>query len=514
MASKLQSMRNKYQANVDQSMGSTRLQAKAGKPDAPAATTTTTTTVPSIARHAGLGRLADAAVIPLARLSPDPDQPRQEFDAEAIDRLAVSLKEYGQLMPIRVRYAEDIDRYIIVCGERRYRAARRAGLLNLAAIVYDRPLSAEEILTVQLIENCCREDLSPLDQAKAIRALIERRGLTQAQVGKELGVTQGTVSKSLALLELPPPVQARVIAGELSPSVARELLRVEDPKQLESGVEMAVHYRWNQSQASTWARARGAVIDVEFEDAPASDYSARNNPGPSEERACRICGCTDADCSQCIDKTGEPCSWVGQNLCSRCADEMEEAEDAPAQDLNRIYSARNNPGENGEVGTVAPSGNYSARNNPDPVIGPPTAKFLVRNAKGASLYCLTAPSLDVAETWARNNHPADWGGSVGPITEAEWADLPSWITTRPASGPPSPIHGNAETPGVPALIAPTKVIPPPSESTGRKPEQLVFGFVSDSGIEIVANWAPGKSRDEILQAVWEFKVRMERKYLL
>src|SRR5262245_29009071 len=118
------------------------------------------------ARLAGLAKARDAAVIPIDKIQRDDDQPREDFDDAGLDRLAESLKARGQLQPIRVRWDEGSGAYVIIAGERRWRAAVRAGLPALTCMVHEASLDPAELLAIQLVENCLREDLRPVEQAR------------------------------------------------------------------------------------------------------------------------------------------------------------------------------------------------------------------------------------------------------------------------------------------------------------------------------------------------------------
>lgn len=180
-------------------------------------------------RLQGVSRSKAAAEIPLAKIGPDPDQPREEFDPESLNRLAESLKSRGQLQPIRVRWDEGRGLYVIVCGERRWRAAELGGLKTMSCVIMDGPVSAGELLMIQVVENALREDLRPIEQARAFRSLMDVNGWSTHQVARELAVDQSSVVRALALLELPPDVQARVEQGALKPATAYELSKVQDP---------------------------------------------------------------------------------------------------------------------------------------------------------------------------------------------------------------------------------------------------------------------------------------------
>ena len=178
------------------------------------------------ARMDGVARSKTALEVPLERIERDPEQPREEFDDEALNRLAGSIRVRGLLQPIRVRWDEERGRYVLIAGERRWRAAQRAGLTTLTCIVDDGAMSAAERLAVQVTENLLREDLTPIEKARAYRALMDLNGWSGNQLARELGVAQSGVVQALALLELPEPIQAQVDRGVLAPSVAYEVSRL------------------------------------------------------------------------------------------------------------------------------------------------------------------------------------------------------------------------------------------------------------------------------------------------
>jgi ParB family chromosome partitioning protein len=181
------------------------------------------------AKFQGCVRAKAALLIDTARIVPDPNQPRKEFDPESLERLAGSLKERGQLQPIRVRWDDQMQRWIIIAGERRWRAAVQAGLPQLAAVEATGPLTEDEILEDQLVENCLREDLRPIEQARAYKLLMSSRGLSTRQLADRLRIGQATIAKALALLNLPGEIQEAVDSGEIAPGTAYQLTKVADP---------------------------------------------------------------------------------------------------------------------------------------------------------------------------------------------------------------------------------------------------------------------------------------------
>jgi ParB family chromosome partitioning protein len=173
------------------------------------------------ARLKGLGKEKGAARIPVDRIDRDPEQPREEFDEDALQRLADSLRIRGQLQPIRVRWDEGRGVYVILLGERRWRAARMAGLTELSCVIHDGSLAADEKLAIQVVENALR--------AKAFRSLMDAKGWSTRELATELNLGQASVVRALSLLDLPAKVQDQVEQGALPPSVAYEVARLEDP---------------------------------------------------------------------------------------------------------------------------------------------------------------------------------------------------------------------------------------------------------------------------------------------
>lgn len=181
-------------------------------------------------RLKGVSSLKRAFLIPVDRIVPDPEQPRREFDPEGLRELAESLKNRGQLQPVRVRWDEPSGNWVLISGERRWRAATLAGLPSLQAVEAKGTLTPDEILEDQLVENCLREDLKPIEQARAFKALMDVRGWSHRQLAEQLHIAPSAVSQALALLRLPDAVQESVEVGNLAPSAAYELSKVNDPE--------------------------------------------------------------------------------------------------------------------------------------------------------------------------------------------------------------------------------------------------------------------------------------------
>ena len=158
-------------------------------------------------------------------IDPNPDQPRRVFDVERLDTLAKSISRSGLLQPVVVRRAG--DRYELIVGERRWRAARRAGLTEIPAVVAD--VAPEERLELAIVENVQRQDLNPIELATAYRALAER-GATQAEIGQRVGCDRSSVANHLRLLELPIDIQEDVEAGRISMGHAKAVLQLPEPE--------------------------------------------------------------------------------------------------------------------------------------------------------------------------------------------------------------------------------------------------------------------------------------------
>lgn len=163
-------------------------------------------------------------------ITPNPRQPRQTFDEDALDELAASIREVGLLQPVVVRRAGP-GRYELIMGERRWRATQRAGLREIPAIIRD--TEDDELLREALIENLHREQLNPLEEAAAYQQLLEEFGATHDGLAKKIGRSRPHITNTLRLLNLPPAVQRRVAAGVLSAGHARALLSVSDPERQE-----------------------------------------------------------------------------------------------------------------------------------------------------------------------------------------------------------------------------------------------------------------------------------------
>ena len=167
--------------------------------------------------------------VPVSEIDVNADQPRKAFEPESLAALAESIAENGLLQPILVRRTS-LGRYEIIAGERRFRAAKLAGLTELPVTVAE--ADDRTAAKLALIENLQREDLNPLEEAAAFRQLMERYGLTQENVAAEVGRSRSAVANALRLLELPEEAAAMVVSGTLSAGHARALLGLKDPREI------------------------------------------------------------------------------------------------------------------------------------------------------------------------------------------------------------------------------------------------------------------------------------------
>ena len=165
------------------------------------------------------------STLPLREIEPDKDQPRKDFDEQALSELADSIARHGLLQPIAVR-PRPMGGYSIVAGERRWRASRMAGLATVPALI--RELTDSEVMQIALIENLQREDLKPLEEAQGYQALMEEFGFTQDEISKSVGKSRPAVTNALRLLNLPEAVRGMLARGDLSAGHARTLLSFKD----------------------------------------------------------------------------------------------------------------------------------------------------------------------------------------------------------------------------------------------------------------------------------------------
>ncbi len=169
-------------------------------------------------------------------IEPNRDQPRRNFDEEALDELASSIKTYGVLQPILVNKKDDY--YEIVAGERRWRAAKKAGLTEMPCIIKD-DLTSKSNKEIALIENLQRVDLNPIDKAKGLKELIDDYGMTQQELADSIGISRSNIANSIRILNLDPRVIELAQMGKITEGHCRNLVMIEDPdKQYKAAISI------------------------------------------------------------------------------------------------------------------------------------------------------------------------------------------------------------------------------------------------------------------------------------
>jgi ParB family chromosome partitioning protein len=190
------------------------------------------------------------AEIPISQIQPNPFQPRKTFNEASIDELARSVREHGIVQPLVVTRAG--DKYKLIAGERRYRAAQKAGLTTVPVLIKEM-MTEGDALQIALIENIQREDLNPIEEAMAYHQLHDDFQLTQEEISRRVGKERSTVANFLRLLKLPDPVKKLLASGQLSMGHARALLAIESPKKQEQLAERVVRKNLNVRQTEMLA---------------------------------------------------------------------------------------------------------------------------------------------------------------------------------------------------------------------------------------------------------------------
>ena len=208
----------------------------------------------------------------ISLVDPKRDQPRKYFDKEALEELASSIAENGLLQPILVREYGD-SRYQIIAGERRFRASKLAGLSEIPAIVLDK--DDRKVAEIALIENIQREDLNPVEEAMAFRALIKEYDLTQEELSEKVGKSRSAIANTMRLLDLPDEILTMVAAGDLSAGHARTLLGVKDRDNMlilaDKTIEFDYSVRQLEEEVKRINKPKKPEI-IEDEELPVVDY--------------------------------------------------------------------------------------------------------------------------------------------------------------------------------------------------------------------------------------------------
>ena len=192
----------------------------------------------------------------------NPDQPRKQFNEERLNELAESIRQHGIVQPLIVK--KNGDRYSIIAGERRFRAAMIAELKEVPAIIRD--MDGREVMEVALIENIQREDLNPIEEAAAIRFLMKEHDLTQEEVAKRLSKSRPAIANAVRLLQLPESIQGYLREGRIAPGHARVLASIEDDELMEKLAEKCAESGW--SVRETEEQVKKAITLAELHKRP------------------------------------------------------------------------------------------------------------------------------------------------------------------------------------------------------------------------------------------------------
>lgn len=200
-------------------------------------------------RDGSMEKAGEIVYIDINDIKPNSRQPRKTFNEEKIDELASSIEAHGLIQPIMVRGAE--KGFELVAGERRWRAARKAGLKKIPAIVRD--LDEQQNMLIAIIENMQREDLNAIEEALALNEMIRTFGLTQEEVSRSVGKSRPYITNALRLLKLPEPVQQMVSGGAISGGHARAIAGMKDEEEQIKAAEKAVSEGWSVREMENYA---------------------------------------------------------------------------------------------------------------------------------------------------------------------------------------------------------------------------------------------------------------------
>jgi ParB family chromosome partitioning protein len=212
----------------------------------------------------------------IEKLKPQKGQPRQHFDGAALDQLALSIEQHGLLEPLVVRRSRPgVDEFEIIAGERRWRAAQKAGLREVMVVVKD--VSPKAAFELAIIENVQREDLNPIELAEAYSRLVKEHGYTQDTLAERVGKDRTTVANALRLLKLPERVRQKVVSGELTEGHARALLGAPDDKSLEELSDKVLRGKLSVRATEDLVRKARAKNGVDSEKNKSGDPAAQKS---------------------------------------------------------------------------------------------------------------------------------------------------------------------------------------------------------------------------------------------
>jgi ParB family chromosome partitioning protein len=209
------------------------------------------------------GPVADGDVqrLPIEQIKSNPNQPRREFDAAALMELTQSIEREGIIQPIIVRRIAPRD-YQIIAGERRWRAAKAAGLKEVPVIV--READDQQVLELAIVENIQREDLNPIELAMAFQRMATELGLSHDQIGQKTGKERTTITNSVRLLQLPLELQTMIASKQLSAGHARALLKFEDEQLQREIAERCINEGWSVRQIEQFTRPKPTSVPVKI----------------------------------------------------------------------------------------------------------------------------------------------------------------------------------------------------------------------------------------------------------
>lgn len=210
-------------------------------------------------------------LLPIHKVEPNPDQPRQDFDEEELQSLADSISVHGVIQPLTVRELPN-GYYQIIAGERRWRAARLANLSDIPAVIIE--ADDRKAMELALIENLQRQDLNPVEEALGYQTLIEEYGLTQEDAAKQVGKSRPAVANALRLLGLCPQVLEQLRKGELTAGHARAVLTLKSEKQQQEAAKKIISLSLSVRQAETLCKNMGKEPAPKKQEVFAVDYVA------------------------------------------------------------------------------------------------------------------------------------------------------------------------------------------------------------------------------------------------
>jgi ParB family chromosome partitioning protein len=299
-----------------------------------------------VARRSGLGRGLGALIptditgdtgtglreVPVGSISPNPHQPRAYFDEEALASLTASIAELGVLQPILVREVGD-ERFELIAGERRWRAAKRAGLPSIPVVVRE----VDEVLSLEqaLVENLHREDLNPLEEAAAYQQLMEDFELTQEAVAQKVGKSRSAVANTLRLFQLPPTIQRLVAENQLSGGHAKALLGTPDRAFQDRLAKQIVAEGLSVREAEEAVRRHNEEVDADQSESAEPDPPDAPKPATAAAKRLRAPGLLELEelLASHLD-TRVSVSMAGSNGKGKVVVEF-----GGLEDLERIYRA-------------------------------------------------------------------------------------------------------------------------------------------------------------------------------